>query len=186
MTPEQLQKLEAAEKIFHTHLVGGQKIKTVASFRKQVIEQQGPVIALFKRPNDETCQKVERRLKRGLIRTKGQFKLCLIDADVIDTQLQSAFNIHFTPSIFLFYKQNVAQEYRGNPSREQVNDFIRAAQFFHQMTNEEQLILELLKEGQKSVESKNWSEAAHYFNEADGLDKWRDIYGGKIYSNLGK
>lgn len=87
------------------------------------------------------------------MRTKGQFKLCLVDANLINDDLRSAFNIHYTPSLFLFYKQNIAQEYRGNPSKDQINDFVRAAQFFHQMTNEEQLIIQLINEGTKSVDT---------------------------------
>jgi hypothetical protein len=54
------------------------------------------------------------------------------------------------------------------------------------MTTEEHLIVQLIKEGQKFIDHSNWEEAANYFSEADNLDKWRDIYGSKIYSNLGK
>ena len=31
-----------------------------------------------------------------------------------------------------------------------------------------------------------WKDAAHLFSEADNLDKWRDLYGGKIYASLGR
>ncbi len=66
-----------------------------------------------------------------MFKTKGQFKLCLIDANIIDEELQTAFKIHYTPSMFLFYKQNIAQEYRGNPTKENIKDFVRAASFFY-------------------------------------------------------
>lgn len=65
------------------------------------------------RRNDVQSEKVEQRLKRALVRTRGQFKLCLIDAEHIDEELRKTFKIHYTPSLFLFYKANVAQEYRG-------------------------------------------------------------------------
>jgi len=44
----------------------------------------------------------------------------------------------------------------------------------------------LLEEGQNAIEAGDWKEAAHFFEEADSLDKWRDVYGYKIYANLGK
>jgi len=31
-----------------------------------------------------------------------------------------------------------------------------------------------------------WRDAANLFSEADNLEKWRDLYGGKIYASLGK
>lgn len=104
----------------------------------------------------------------------------------MEEKLRNAFNVNQTPSCFLFYKANIATEYRGNPSKEQIKDFVRAAQFFYQMTTEEQLITQLIDEGTKSLESGDFNDAAHMFNEADSLDKWRDLYGGKIYSSLGK
>lgn len=67
---------------------------------------------------DKYSAKAEARLKRSLFKTKGQFKLCLVDADIIDEQLTKAFKIKYTPSMFLFYKANVASEHRGNPTKE--------------------------------------------------------------------
>ena len=60
----------------------------MSHFKKHIIfYDDGPVLVLFKRPDDKNSAKVEERLKRSLIKTKGQFKLCLVDADLIDEQL---------------------------------------------------------------------------------------------------
>ena len=121
-------------------MVEGQRIKSLQSFRTYVTSYEYPVIVLFRKKNCSQCDKVERRLKRALVRTRGKFRLCLIDSGLIDEQLRSAFNIHYTPSLFLFYRSNIAQEYRGKPSKDQLKEFVTAAQFFHVMTTEEQLL----------------------------------------------
>jgi hypothetical protein len=36
----------------------------------------------------------------------------------------------------------------------------------------------LIKEGFNKIEEKRWEEAISLFNEAESLDKWRDLYGG--------
>jgi thioredoxin-like negative regulator of GroEL len=98
-----------AQKLCAKHVIAGRQIRTLAHFRKYVFSHEGPVMVLFKNgQNDHQSDQVERRLKRALIRTRGQFKLCLIDAEHIDEELTNAFKIHYTPSIFLFYKANVA------------------------------------------------------------------------------
>jgi len=71
--------------------------------------------------------KVERRLKRALVRTGGKFRLCLIDSEGIDDQLRDTFKIKHTPSLFLFYRSNIAQEYRGKPSKDQLKELVRVA-----------------------------------------------------------
>jgi outer membrane protein assembly factor BamD (BamD/ComL family) len=86
--------------------------------------------------------------------------------------------------LFLFYKANIAQEHRGTPSRELIKDFVKAAQFFDTMTNEERLVAQLLGEGLKCLDKSLWQEAAQLYAEADTLDKWRDLYGGTIYASL--
>lgn len=52
------------------------------------------------------------------------------------------------------------------------------------MTNEERLVTQLLTEGQKCLDESKWNEAEQLYNEADTLDKWRDLYGGTIYASL--
>ena len=129
---------------------------------------------------------VEQKLKRALIKTHGKFRLAIVDKETIDEELRGAFNIHFTPSIFLFYRGNIAQEYRGNAGKEKLNEFVRAALFFHQMATEEQLVAQLLDESVKSLDEKRWMEAIHFLKEVESMEKWKDLYGGKIYANLGK
>lgn len=65
-------------------------------------------------------------------------------------------------------------------------EFVRAAQFFHQMTTEEQLVTQLLDESIKSLDEKKWIEAIHFLKEVESMEKWKEIYGSKIYANLGK
>ena len=95
--------------------------------QKEVSHQIICVIMILNYRDCSQCDKVEHRLKRALLRTKGKFRLCLIDSEIIDEQLRNAFKIHYTPSLFLFYRSNIAQEYRGKPSKDLLKDFVRAA-----------------------------------------------------------
>jgi uncharacterized protein HemY len=52
------------------------------------------------------------------------------------------------------------------------------------MANEEQLIGQLIAEGQGCLDNEKWQEAADLFTEAEQLEKWRDLYGGQIYASL--
>ena len=56
-----------------------------------------PVIVLFRSKDDISSEKVEQRLKKALIRSKGEFKLCIIDTDIINKQVTKSFNIEHTP-----------------------------------------------------------------------------------------
>jgi hypothetical protein len=38
----------------------------------------------------------------------------------------------------------------------------------------------------KSLDEKRWVEAIHYLKEVESMQKWKDVYGSKIYANLGK
>ena len=46
-----------------------------------------PVIVLFREKDDDQSEKVEQKLKKALIRSKGEFKLCIIDTDIINKQV---------------------------------------------------------------------------------------------------
>lgn len=62
---------------------------------------------------------------------------------------------------------------------------MRAATFFYEMTNEENLILEIIKQGDGLVNKKQWKHATELFKEADNLaEKWRDLYGARIFASL--
>lgn len=63
-------------------------------------------------------------------------------------------------------------------------EFVRAAEFYHEIATEERLVIQLISEGLHYIESKKWEEAIGLFNEAESLERWIDLYGGKIYSCL--
>jgi len=84
----------------------------------------------------------------------------------------------------LFYRQNIAQEYRGTIRKEKLMEFVRGAEFFHTVATEEKLVIQLISEGLHYIDSKKWEEAINLLNEAESLERWRDLYGGKIYSSL--
>ena len=53
------------------------------------------------------------------------------------------------------------------------------------MTNEENLILEIIKQGDGLISKKMYKHAAELYKEADNLaEKWRDLYGARIYASL--
>jgi len=43
-----------------------------------------------------------------------------------------------------------------------------------------------LDESIKSLDEKKWIEAIHFLKEVESMEKWKEIYGSKIYANLGK
>ena len=63
-------------------------------------------------------------------------------------------------------------------------EFVRAAEFYHEIATEERLCIQLISEGLQYLESKKWEEAIGLFSEAESLERWIDLYGGKIYSSL--
>jgi thioredoxin-like negative regulator of GroEL len=105
---------------------------------------------------------------------------------VIDEQLTKAFKIDTTPTVFLFYRASITQEFREAPSKSQIKEMVRSAQFFHAMVNEERLINQLISEGQRCMDEGRWHESTQLFSEAEQLDKWRDLYGGQIFASLCK
>jgi len=181
---DELKQKEAAYKILKEHLILPERLKSKKSFKRHVVNHEFPVLALFMRKDNPRCQKTEERLKRALIKTHGKFRLCLIDADEIDDDLRDAFNIQYTPSLFLFYRHNIAQEYRGTIRREKLMEFVRAAEFYHTIATEERLVIQLISEGLHFIESKKWEDAISLLDEAESLERWIDLYGGKIYSSL--
>lgn len=45
------------------------------------------------------------------------------------------------------------------------------------MATEEIIIGQLLREGQTCIDDKNWKEAIQLLGEAEGLNRWIEIYG---------
>jgi len=41
-----------------------------------------------------------------------------------------------------------------------------------------------LDESIKSLDEKKWIEAIHFLKEVESMEKWKEIYGSKIYANL--
>ena len=154
LTDEQKKKLETVEKLLQQHVIGGRKIQSLHAFRNHVTSHEYPVIVLFKKRDDPDGEKVESQLKKAVIKTKGQFKLCILDVAVVEDALLDKFNIRKTPSLFLFYRANIAQEFRGVPESGDLKEFVRAAQFFHALVTEEMLVTKLIEEGQKCLDTK--------------------------------
>jgi hypothetical protein len=90
------------------------------------------------------------------------------------------------PALFLIYRANVAQEHRSAPARDQIKEILKSALLYHQIANEEIFVNDLLKAGDKLLLENKFDEAIKMFEEALGFDKWKDLYGSTILSNLGK
>ena len=73
---------------------------------------------------------------------------------------------------------------RGVPSKQQIRELLKTALFFYQVANEEILADSLIKEGSRCIEEGKLGDAHHLFEEANDLEKWRDIYGTVILANL--
>lgn len=54
------------------------------------------------------------------------------------------------------------------------------------MATEEQLVNQLMDASNRSLDEKKWIEAIHFLKEVESMEKWKEIYGSKIYANLGK
>jgi outer membrane protein assembly factor BamD (BamD/ComL family) len=82
------------------------------------------------------------------------------------------------------YRSQMTQELTGVPSKQEIRDFIKTVLFFYQVANEEHLVDSLIQEGAKCIDEKKLDDALHLFEEALALEKWRDLYGPLILSNL--
>lgn len=47
------------------------------------------------------------------------------------------------------------------------------------------MVNDLINEGKKFLDGGKIEEALEFLNEANGLQKWKDLYGGTILTNLG-
>lgn len=70
------------------------------------------------------------------------------------------------------------------PSKQQVKEIIKTALFFYHVANEEILAESLIKEGSRCIDEGKLEDAQHLFDEANQLEKWRDIYGTVVLANL--
>ena len=71
-------------------------------------------------------------------------------------------------------------------SKENVQELVHSAVFLNQLANEENLLNELLKQGRKFMQEKDFGEAIKMLLEAYSLDKWKELYGGVILPKLSK
>ena len=93
-----------------------------------------------------------------------------------------------TPQIFLIYRQNVAQEIRflfdSKEDRAQFDDLLKSAVFFHSIAKEEEYLTTLISESKEKIETKEFGLAITLLEEANKFDKWKELYGSTILSNL--
>ena len=82
------------------------------------------------------------------------------------------------------YKGSSALEIRGYPDKPKLKELLKSALFFYQITNEETLITQLIKEGQRCLDEKRYDEALFLYGEAMLMDKWKPLYGGSLLANL--
>jgi len=87
--------------------------------------------------------------------------------------------------MFIVYRQSIVSESRGLPLKNKnIHDFVQHAIFFNQMATEEKLMNDVIAESKKLIEARNYEEAAKTLKDALTHDKWKDLYGTTILSNL--
>lgn len=64
------------------------------------------------------------------------------------------------------YKGSCALEIRGYPDKANLKELLKSAFFFYQITNEENLINQLIKEGSKCIAEAKFEDALHLYSEA--------------------
>jgi thioredoxin-like negative regulator of GroEL len=164
--------------------LGENRVRSTRQFRKYVTSHEYPVIVLYRKKESQQCQQVEHSLKKELIKSKGKFRLCILDEDLIEEKLQSLMQFSMAPSVYIFYRASIVQEHYGVPSRQVLKGLIKTVQSLHYLANEEIIMSQLLKQGQAFIEEKKWSEAIGAYEEAEKMDKWSEIYGSQICSSL--
>ena len=88
------------------------------------------------------------------------------------------------PTTFLMYKGSTTLELRGYPTKIKLKELLKSAIFLYRVTNEENLINQLIKEGKSCLDENNYEDALYLFGEANQMNQWRNIYGSTIISNL--
>ena len=61
---------------------------------------------------------------------------------------------------------------------------LKSCYFFYNVASEELQINDLIKLSKQNIEEKKFEEAINLLEEANKFDKWKEIYGGVILSNL--
>ena len=65
-----------------------------------------------------------------------------------------------------------------------MRDFLKATLFFYQIANEELLMNNLIKEGKRCIEENKLEDALQLLEEANTMNRWKDVYGSVVLSNL--
>ena len=97
-------------------------------------------------------------------------------------------NVDHTPQVFLVYRQNIVHEIRFifdyKSDRTQIDELLKSAMYFYTIAKEEAYLNTLIKESKAKIESKEFSTAISILEEANKFDKWKELYGSTILSNL--
>ena len=65
-----------------------------------------------------------------------------------------------------------------------MREFIKTVLYFNQIAHEENLINSLIKESMQCIEDSQLEAALGMLQEANGMDKWKELYGPQVLSNL--
>ncbi|CDW79125.1 UNKNOWN [Stylonychia lemnae] len=136
--------------------------------------------------NSYDSEKLINLIKKYIGKSNGKFSLALIDVNAkieINSEFQSVQPMD-VPTTYLMYKGSTTIELRGYPSKIKLKELLKSAVFLYQVTNEENLINQLIKEGKQCMDDQNFNDALYLFNEANQMNQWRNLYGSTIISNL--
>ena len=67
-----------------------------------------------------------------------------------------------------------------------IQEFVRFATFFCQVSIEEELLLNIMDAADELINDKKYSEAINMLNQAFSFELWRKMYASQILLNLGK
>lgn len=68
---------------------------------------------------------------------KGQFVLCMLDADEISEKLKEGLQLKESPSVLLLYRRNIVNEFVGDLNLNQVQELTQMIQFLYNARLEE-------------------------------------------------
>ena len=103
----------------------------------------------------------------------GKFYIATIDVeDNIDVTTSTSPKPQDTPTTYLMYRGSTVSEVKGYPSKPALKELLKCALFYYQITNEENLINSLIKEGKKCIDDNKYEDALYLYNEAKDMGKW--------------
>eukprot|EP00347_Sterkiella_histriomuscorum_P010322 403376753 len=159
-------------------------IKSMKELQEKVIENQYPVIVVYYQKGSYECDKLINLIKKYLGKSGGKFSLATIDISLNNDVTGNSLHAYETPTTYLMYKSSTTLEIRGYPSKLKLKELLKSALFLYQITNEENLINSLIKEGKTCIQNTDYEDALYLFTEAKMMDKWKSLYGSCIVANL--